>query len=301
VAVYEGKVAVSHAGGRVDLAAGESAQTGASGVVKHGSIGEGEKAFDATSALNEPEPLSKANESLVSQISEYRRRLDAITAQKVEIEQTLKNTEQKLALKSEDGGVSSRSSFDLGTEEWKELAKDGTVKYMLPCVRKPDWTPSADYLNKVALAPHDAPALKEAYAKSNQRVWSVLKPLCAQAIGGAGPANAAVLEVAERIGNDSCVHLVLDHTRGEKGEDANEGMRLVAEARAGLRPMPSASQLDNPVAKMFLAITGEMKAFETELAQSLGPEEAHRVAFAEGMCMQRSTFGGPGPREPAKP
>ena len=39
---------------------------------------------------------------------------------------------------------------------------------------------------------------------------------------------------------------------------------------------------------------------EGDLAQSLGPEEAHRVTYAEGMCMGQHSFGGGGPREPEK-
>ena len=290
VAVYEGKVTVSRAGERVDLGAGESAQASASGVTRTGSNGDGEKAFGAMVAAGE-EPLAMANESLVSQVGEYRRRLEAISAQKVELETTLKNTEQKLASKTADAShVPSRAEFDLGADEWKELAKDGTIKFMMPCTRSREWTTSPEQLQKLALAPGDGPALQYAYARSNERLWTVIKPLCAQALGS--------LEVAEKVGRDTCVHLVFDQAKQKEEDGANEAMRQVGEIRAGLRAAPAASQATSPVLKMFLALTGEMKAFETDLAQSLGPEEAHRVAFADGMCMGRSTYGGGGPREP---
>lgn len=288
VAVYEGKVAVSHAGERVDLGAGESAQSGSSGVARSGSLGEGEKKFDATLAAGE-EPISKANESLVSQVGEYRRRLEAITAQKVELEQTLKNTEQKLASKSSDGSApKTQSEFDLGPEEWKELAKDGTIKFAKPCKRPDGWVATPEQLQKLALAPQDATVLQDAYRKSNQRLWTVIRPLCAQALGS--------MEVADKVGQDTCIHLVLDQTRDKDKEAAYEAMRQVAEIRAGLRQAPT-GEAASPVLKMFLALTTEMKTFESDLAQSLGPEEAHRVAYADGMCMGHSTFGGPGPRE----
>jgi hypothetical protein len=290
VAVYEGKVAVSHAGERVDLGAGESAQAGASGVTKSATLGEGEKSFDAKVAAGE-EPLAQANESLVSQVGEYRRRLEAITAQKVELEQALKNTEQKLASKASDAsGAPSRTEFDLGADEWKELAKDGTIKFMMPCNRPDKWLAKPDQLEKLALAPSDGPALQDAYAKSNQRMWGTIQPLCTQAVGSA--------EVAEKIGLDTCIHIVLDMAQ-KKEKDAADAMRQVGEIRAGLRPMPAPNEPTSSVLKMFLALTGEMRSFEGDLAQSLGPEEAHRISFAEGMCMRRSTFGGPGPREPA--
>ncbi|MDB4935805.1 MAG: hypothetical protein JWP87_2777 [Labilithrix sp.] len=294
VAVYEGKVAVSHAGERVDLGAGEAAQVGNDGVKKSGALGEGQKTFDAKVAANAAgdAPLAQANENLVAQVSEYRARLEAIAAQKLELEQTLKNTEQKLASKGDGSAPKSRSDFDLGTDDWKELAKDGTIKYMMPCKRPGGWVATPDQLQKLALAPHDGPALQDAYAKSNQRLWSTIKPLCGQAIGS--------LEVAEKVGMSTCIHLVLDLAQAKEKDVANEAMRQVAEIRAGLRPMPVPNDGMSPVTKMFLALTGEMKSFEGDLAQSLGPEEAHRVAYADGMCMGQSTFGGPGPRDGEK-
>jgi ferric-dicitrate binding protein FerR (iron transport regulator) len=295
VAVYEGKVAVSHAGERVDVGAGEAAHVGNDGVKKSAGLGEGQKSFDEKVAANAAGdvPLAQANENLVAQVSEYRARLEAIAAQKVELEQTLKNTEQKLASKSADASTTkSRSDFDLGADEWKELAKDGTIKYMMPCKRPGGWVATPDQLQKLALAPHDGPALQDAYAKSNQRLWSTIKPLCGQAIGS--------VDVAEKVGMSTCIHLVLDLAQAKEKDVANEAMRQVAEIRAGLRPMPAPNDGMSPVTKMFLALTGEMKSFEGDLAQSLGPDEAHRVAYAEGMCMGQSTFGGPGPRDPEK-
>jgi ferric-dicitrate binding protein FerR (iron transport regulator) len=291
VAVYEGKVAVSHAGERVDLGAGEGAQVGNDGVTKSAALGEGQKTFDAKVAANAAgdAPLAAANENLVAQVSEYRARLEAIAAQKLELEQTLKNTEQKLASKSDGSAPKTRSDFDLGADDWKELAKDGTIKYMMPCKRPGGWVASPDQLQKLALAPHDGPALQAAYAKSNERLWSTIKPLCGQAIGS--------VDVAEKVGMSTCIHLVLDLAQAKEKDAANEAMRQVAEIRAGMRPMPAANDGMSPVTKMFLVLTGEMKSFEGDLAQSLGPDEAHRVAYAEGMCMGQSTFGGPGPRD----
>ena len=74
----------------------------------------------------------------------------------------------------------------------------------------------------------------------------------------------------------------------------------VGEVRAGLRADVDPSLQGSPVVKMFFALTAERKLFESELAQALGPEEAHRVTFADGMCMHTSSFGGPGPRPDAK-
>ncbi|HSO35381.1 MAG TPA: FecR domain-containing protein, partial [Labilithrix sp.] len=176
VAVYEGKVAVSHAGGRVDVGAGESAQAGGDGVHATGKLGEGEKAFDAkvASASSADLPLAQANDNLVAQVSEYRARLEAIAAQKVDLELKLKKSEEKLA--SADGGPGrARSEYDLTQEDWAELAKTGQVKYRVPCLKTDAWDVSGDKLSSLGLAPQDGAVLKEAYQRSHDRVWKELR------------------------------------------------------------------------------------------------------------------------------
>ena len=135
--------------------------------------------------------------------------------------------------------------------------------------------------------------LRDAYAKSNQRVWAQVKPLCVQAVGSA--------EVAEKLGVSNCKHVIVDVAKGLDREAANEAQRVVAEIRAGLRPMHGANDPMNPVEKLFLALTAENKVFEGDLAQSMGPEEAHRLAYGEGPCASTHEFGGPGPRERGSP
>lgn len=293
VAVYEGKVAVSHAGERVDLAAGETAQAGASGVTKSGAIGEGQKKFDDKVA--ELDPTALANENLVSQVAEYKKRLEAIAHQKADLESQLKKSEEKLAAAQNDGAAPrARAEFDLTADDWKELAKDGTMKMAIPCNRKDGWKPSSEQLDKLGLSPQDGPTLTGVYKRSNDRLWQVVRPLCKDVMGSQ--------EAADKLGAGTCFHVVLDLNRERDREGTNEAMREVAEVRAGLRPMPGPNEpmAQHPIFKMFMALTGEMKQFETDLAQSLGPDEAHRVAYHEDMCMGHSTWGGPGPREPKK-
>ncbi len=286
VAVYEGKVAVSHASEHVELRAGESAQAGSTGVKRTGDVAEGEKAFGAAAAVEE-DPGNAANRNLVRQVGEYRSRLEAVTAQKAELESKLKRSEQELAAKLDGDAPKFKHDFDLSSEDWKELSKDGTVRYRMPCLRKEPWTPSAEKLNAMGLAPQDGATLRSAYARSNQRVWTELKPLCAQALGSA--------EIAEKIGPDTCIHLILDLEYARDGEATNAARIQVGEIRAGIRPMPGPNEPMHPVLKMFLTTTGETKNFEGELAQSFGPEEAHRIVYSDELCMGSSTFGG-GPR-----
>lgn len=294
VAVYEGKVAVSHAGQRSDLAAGESARTGPDGVVK-GALAEGQRDFDAKVALAEAgaDPMSTANENLVSQVSEYKKRLEAIADQKSELEKKLATTEKQLEAARADGSVApSKHDYDLSADDWKELAKDGTIKSRTPCQREKNWQPSQEKLDKLGLAAHEGAALKNAYHRSNDRLWAAIKPLCADALGSA--------EVAEKIGRSTCEHLILDVENKKDNEAVGEAMRQVGEVRAGIRPMPGPNEPQHPVFRMFMAVTGELKQFENDLAQSVGPEDAHRIVFSDEICVGHSTWGGHGPREPKK-
>lgn len=75
---------------------------------------------------------------------------------------------------------------------------------------------------------------------------------------------------------------------------------MYSEIGSGLRPGPGPKDAAHPVLQVFLAVTGESKLFESELAQTFGPEEAHRLTFSDEMCAGRSTWRGRAPREPKK-
>jgi hypothetical protein len=94
--------------------------------------------------------------------------------------------------------------------------------------------------------------------------------------------------------------VIVDAERKKKGSDVDEAMRQLAETRAGQRPPPAPGTPTSPVFDLFWNLTGATGAFEGELAQSFGPEEAKRLAYAKNLCGGESTFGGPGPRDPAK-
>lgn len=292
VAVYEGRVAVSHAQENAVLGAGESAKLGDGRVERTGTPAEGEKAF-ATSALSD-EPLAKANENLASQVSEYRKRLELVAAERAKLEASLSKAEAQLAGGKDGAPARTRSDFDLDKDDWAELAKKGEVKFRVPCLRKDGWSPSQTQIDKLALAPHDAPVIEDAYKRSYQRVWSQIRPLCQAALGSSA-------EVVDKIGPDSCAHLIYDLAASTDHEAAAEAHTQVAEIRAGQRPEPGANEKVHPVTKMFLALTGAMPAFEADLAKSLGPEEAHRLAYADGLCKSDDRWGGGKKREAPKP
>lgn len=291
---YKGVRAV-HAASSNDSGASAELRAGEAGRLGMG--GTSDKARDGSSANREgdddgeADPTQKANNNLVAQVSDYRSRLQAVSAEKAELEAKLKRSEERLAA-SQDGSTSSaKHDFDVGPEEWKELAKDGTIKFQMPCFdTRGGWSPSPEKLHNLGLAPSDGATIKNAYAHTNKEVWAQIKPLCAQAVGSA--------DVAERIGPDTCIHLVLDIESERDKDGVKEARKQVGEIRAGERPMPNLEDKNlNPVLKLFLAATGASKTLENDLAQSFGPEEAHRIVYSDELCMGSSIFGGRRPKK----
>lgn len=290
VAVYEGKVAVSHASDRVVVQAGDTAQLGPDDVKLTGVDGAAQ--FEQNAMADESDdPTMTANQSLVRQVGEYRSRLEGLAKQKTELETKLQKSEASLAAARDGGPLAIKSEFDLSPDDWKEFAKDGTIKYQQPCIRtKGDgYTPSKENLNALGLAPEDGATLKDAYAQVSKVVWEQLKPICAQAVGNES--------LAERIGPDTCVHLVVDIEQDRDREATERARRQVGEIRAGLRPMPGPNEKLHPVTSMFLTMTGANKRFEDQLAQSFGPEEAHRIAYSSEGCVGHHTWGGDAPKK----
>lgn len=288
VTVYEGKVQLSHAGERVTLGAGESGKVGAGGTKK---LSAGEVA-DTEASLESPKEggaLAAANDNLSRDISDLNKRLAALEKEKSKLQDQLSGAEQELAKRTDGGAARGRHDFDLDTQDWAELAKEGTIKYRHPCFRPNGWKPSPEQMQELGLAPDDVEPIEAAYKRSYERLWKTLRPLCAKAVGNA--------DVADLLGPETCTHVVVDAVRKKDSAGASEAMRQVGEVRAGLRPAPAAGKEQHPVFDAFYALTGELGAFEADLAQTFGPEEAKRLAYAKGMCAGHSTFGGPGPRE----
>jgi ferric-dicitrate binding protein FerR (iron transport regulator) len=280
VAVYEGKVAVSHASQHADLAAGESAQLGKDGVVRSADVGEGQKKFDANvAAAHEGDPFAKANENLVAQVDEYRKRLELLASQKADVEKKLETAQQKLS--ADAGPPRNRSEWDLDHDDWLDLARQGRIKFRIPCLGESGWDYSGDKLNKLGLAPDDSKALHDAFKHSFDRIWSVVKPLCMQALG-------TTAEVVDRIGPNQCISLVYDL---EDKDTAADSLFATADIRAGLRPEPGPKEKVDPALKMFLTLTTANQAFEQDLAKSFGPEEAHRLVYSEDMCTSNNRWG----------
>lgn len=291
VTVYEGRVQLSHAQDRITLAAGESGKLSANGA-ERASESDIDAAESALADARKGDALSSANENLARDIADLNRKLSAIEKEKAKLQQQLTNAEVELAKQTDAAAPRTRPEFDLDKEDWAELAKSGSVKFRVPCMRPQGWKPGPETLDRLGLSPDDSEPIQAAYQRSFERLWKTIGPLCAKAVGSE--------EVAEVIGPDSCTHVVMDVARRKDRESATEAMRAISEVRAGLAPPPSDELRQHPVFQVFWALTSELPEFERDLAQSLGPDEARRLAYSDEICASHSTFGGPGPREPKK-
>lgn len=226
----------------------------------------------------------EANRALVQKIQELNRKLGTLEEQKTDLKGQLEGAQKELSAR-QPGAKPDRHEFDLDAEDWKKLAESGTIKFRIPCVRPDGWRPPDEQMQKLGLAPQDAPVIQAAYKRSYERMWSEIKPLCGAAVNS--------LDIAEKIGLSTCIHLVLDLSKDR--EAAQDAMRQTGEVRAGLRPKPGADA--HPVQRLFLNLTGEMAQFEADLTKNYGPEEAHRLVYSSDLCASHSTFGGPGPKK----
>lgn len=220
------------------------------------------------------EELMAANASLVKSLQVCNRRLGELGARQVEAASAA-----PAASASSGGRRGERRRGPLSAEDWARFAEEGVVPYRIPCLRETPYTPSARELERLGLAPDDAEALKQAYARSNERVAAQLKPLCASALGSA--------EVAERVGPSACVKAIQDGARRDNPEKMREALARVAEVNAGKRPAPDASARAEPIEALMLALTAEQQKHEAELAAAFGPDEARRIATSRVGCSEQ--------------
>ncbi|HTQ43125.1 MAG TPA: hypothetical protein VMI75_10250 [Polyangiaceae bacterium] len=282
VGVYEGKVAVSHAGQSVDVAAGQGAQADGRGVHLTGLSPSAQEA-----ASEEPDPLLAANANLADTVAEYRRRLEAIDADKKKLEKQLAEAEAKLG----DAGVKTvpENKFDLTQDDWKDLAKRGEIHALMPCGPGPhhDYGFSPDSLNALGLAPQDGAIIQAALQRSEARTWAIIKPLCSQALAGAN---------VDKLGEHSCMSVLQAFANQNSGDGEAEALRQTSEIQAGLRPMPGPTDDVSPYERALLAQTSESRNIEADLARQLGPDEARRIVYGDQGCWSVTVLRG-GARE----
>jgi hypothetical protein len=283
VSAYEGKVAVSHARDTVTLTAGESARTDGSGVRRAGT--------DPVNVTTSNDPLAAANENLADQVRDYKRQLEAIEAQKGTTERQLADAQKKLALADHDAQSGPpKNQFDLTQDDWKQLAANGEVRSRTPCPAS-DENALATPQNLAAegLPESEIQPINAALQQSSQKIWDMLRPLCAKALGG----NASIADV---LGQATCQSVVFEAAK--KTEDTTEEMREVAEIRAGERPMPTDMASLGVVGQVLYTMSGESKTLEQQLAQAIGPDDARAFVYGDRGCWWSSNWS-TGPRKPA--
>jgi hypothetical protein len=277
------------------LTAGETARADGTGVRRQ--AGEGSASADGTTAsaasakaaAGEEDPLVAANANLADSVREYKRRLESIEAQKKAVEKELTEAQGKLAAAENDGQAPlARSDYDLDEDDWKQLAAKGEVRAKIPCAAQ-EWDMKPEELTKAGFAPQDAQPIQDAVKDVGDRAWATVRPLCLQALKG----NS---QVVDALGLSTCQQLVFTVANQNK-ENTGSEMRAVAEIRAGMRPMPKNLDELGSVGKMVYELSGESKALESKLAQSIGPADAHRFVYdgAVGCWSNSAWTSGPTP------
>ena len=218
--------------------------------------------------------LLAANAKLVGSLQECNRRLADLGQKRVS-----PPAAEPTATASAWARMRERGRRETAGPDWERYAKQGVVPYNIPCLRDTPFAPSARQLDRLGLAPQDANVLRDAYQKSNQRVMAQMRPLCAKVLGSE--------QLADRVGASACMSAIVDGARKENPDKMHDALARVGEVNAGKRPAPEAGQGLEPVEALMLAFTGESKAFEADLAATLGPEDAHRIAASRMLCSER--------------
>jgi hypothetical protein len=225
----------------------------------------------ATPPVSDDEAWRTANANLAETVRRTQQLLDKNVAEKKKLQTELEAAKAKLVAAEGDAALP-RNPFDLSQDDWKELAKKGAVRARFPCGFDPDAHIGPEKAVALGLAPTDAPAIDAAFKHEEDRIAAAITPACGKVLQSA--------DLAQRLGPSTCLAVLQRSVK-----DTHADLQLVADIRAGNKPMPSPDQLD-PFATMLLAETASTKALETELAKSFGPEVAHAITFSDelGSC-----------------
>lgn len=241
--------------------------------------GESEATHATDGVAEVQDPVMAANANLVEQVQRYKESLETIRAQKAATEEQLAEAEKKLAaIASKDGSARIRSEYDLSQEDWKKLAAEGTVKIQFPCDDEQTYDVAPSSLAAIGLPASDALPIHDAVRDSSWHLWSVVEALCAQALHG----NS---QLAEELGPEACRGLI-EHM-GHRQSDLEEQVRIAAEIRAGLVPMPQDPASLGVYTQLLLAQSEESQRIEQQLAKTIGPEDAHAFVYGGVGCWER--------------
>jgi hypothetical protein len=222
--------------------------------------------------------LRRANENLMDSLHTCDRKLADLRDPSPTAATTADTPPDRERDRDRDGGRWGRRRGEPTKEDWERMAQMGAVRVRIPCVRDKPWSPPPRIADRLGLAPHDGDTIREAYERSNKRIASEIQPLCVKALGSA--------EAAEKLSPSVCIDAIAAAARKSNPQAMREAMSRVAEVQAGSRGAPKPGEAP-AVEQLALLLVNESKAFESDLAQKLGPEEAKRLANAPEMCADR--------------
>jgi hypothetical protein len=225
-----------------------------------------------------------ANRNLVTDVHEYKGRFERIAEEKEELARRLAESETQAAA-AEEPPEPEKSEWDLSADEAKELAAMGTVKQRYPCADRSLWRPTPETIQKLGLAPQDARTIEQAGLNAYRQSWKEVRAMCAT-IEDAQP---------DRLGRDQCIDLIKSQWTNDDPVGTDAALRRAAQVRAGLRSAPSVTDTRlHMVERLAQVLAESQQSYEHELAQSLGPAEAHRIAFSEETCAAYAVWEGAG-------
>lgn len=226
---------------------------------------------------NRDDALTRANANLVSALQDCDRRLTALGEPPVHAQSPAPPVDSAPP-SPRPFRDRSASRHALTDKDWERMAGEGAVRVQIPCIRARPWRPPQSVIARAGLRSDDVDLLVRAYERSNRRVSERVRRLCA----GVLASDIA----AEKVGPKNCIDVIQDDARRHDPTATREALSRVAEIRAGKRPPPRVDSLA-PIEQLALALTEEDQRFEDELAESLGRDDARRLASAPELCIDR--------------
>lgn len=201
------------------------------------------------------------------ELERVRAEVDGLKGQRRQLKEELHAVERALKQRQSPQPY----DFDLTQEQWKDLAAAGRLKYRMPCPMsaKSGWTIGAPILDELGLRPDDRQPIMDAFHRSNERVWALIQPMCAELL-----VDPVVVDL---LGFDGCSVLIEKAEQKRDPMSTYDAQRAVAEVHAGMRRAPSG---DEPVSKqqrIYSLLTSEGERFQADLAETFGPEDAERI------------------------
>lgn len=218
----------------------------------------------ASARPREPDARSKEIMRLRQEAADAQRALDAAN-------------QRLAALEARQQRRSDPRDFDLSPEDWRQLARQGTLKLRVPCAGGQVGGLGPAQLEQLGLDAGDGPIIDAAMQHSTERMWAKLGPLCARALG-------ISVEAAARVGLRDCRHRVLG--QGMSDGTALPAYRRAASYLAGDAPEPTG---DDAVEQLVVSMAREQRLIIDELAQHFGPDEAERLVFSRAFCFTEAT------------